>query len=172
MSDCEDSDYLTSTSDYIPDPFSPTISTTPSSRNITPFSPSSDTLYSPHHFHSRMASPKPAIPQPPFSTPPKLQSVEQVLKNNQGTNLPSLRTLTTALARDAIFGRDEMLKCSLSGRKQTKSLDQEKMNYIKTLVRTRVPDKAQIEFELLWASCRLSLSKCCQSLRTAVKKKL
>ena len=59
------------------------------------------------------------IPSRPFQTPPKLQPVEQVMKNHPGTNTASLRILTTALAKDAIFGRDDLIKCSLSGRNNT-----------------------------------------------------
>jgi len=43
----------------------------------------------------------PVIP-PPFDTPPKLSSVEQVLKNFPGRDVTSLRSLTMALARDAM----------------------------------------------------------------------
>ena len=50
--------------------------------------------------------PTPPIP-PPFGTPPKLTSVEQVLKDYPGVDTEGLRRLTVALARDAIFGRKE-----------------------------------------------------------------
>ena len=107
------------------------------------------------------------IPPPPFRTPPRLQSVEQVMSNCTGTDVASLRVLTTALARDAIYGREEMVRSSLSGRRGTGVLSQEKLNYIKTLVRSRVPDKPSVEFEHIWTLCRGSLSKSCQALRTA-----
>ena len=89
------------------------------------------------------------IPSPPFSTPPKLQPVEKVFNNHPGSDVASLRTLTLALAREAIFGREELTKCSLSGRKNsgTLLLNTEKMDYIKSLVQSRVPNKSQIEFE-------------------------
>ena len=44
-----------------------------------------------------------SIPQPPFKTPPKLRTVEQVMHNYSGTGLAALRKLTTALAREAIL---------------------------------------------------------------------
>ena len=122
------------------------------------------------------SSPQPqqvsSIPPPPFQTPPKLQSVEQVMSNYTGTDVASLRVLTTALAREAIFGREEMSKASLSGRKGTGQLHQEKLNYIKTLVKSRVPDKPAVEFEHIWTLCRASLSKSCQALRHGAKRKL
>ena len=43
------------------------------------------------------------IPPPPFSTPPKLKSVEQVMSDVPGSDVASLRLLTTALARNAIL---------------------------------------------------------------------
>ena len=112
------------------------------------------------------------IPPPPFRTPPKLQSIEQVMSNYTGTDVASLRVLATALARDAIFGREEMSSSSLSGRKGTGVLNQEKLNYIKTLVKTRVPGKPAVEFEHIWTLCRSSLSKSCQAIRHGAKRKL
>ena len=72
---------------------------------------------------------------PPFTTPPKLKPIEQVLADNPGSSVANLRNLALCLARDAIFGRDEMGKCSLSGRKNTCSFDEKTMEYIKTVVR-------------------------------------
>ena len=91
---------------------------------------------------------------------------------NPGTTEKALRSLTTALAREAIFGRDDMAKRSLSGRKNTVVLDQKKTDYIKTLVRSHVPNKSAVEFEFIWKQCRDSLSKSCQTLRTSKKKRL
>ena len=91
------------------------------------------------------------------------------MNNNIGTDLTSLRRLTTALAREAIFGTDELIKHSLTGRCDTLKLDGEKVNYIKTLVRTRVPNKSKVEFEEWWKG---SLSKSCQTLRSSAKKKM
>ena len=78
--------------------------------------------------------------------------------------------LTVALARDAIFGRDELATKSLSRRKNTGVLDSEKLNYIKTLIYSRVPQKSPVELEYIWTLCRTSLSKSCQTLRA--KKRL
>ena len=111
----------------------------------------------------------PKVPQPPFKTPPKLQPVEYVLKNFPGKEVAILRNLTTALARDAIFGRAELAK--LSGRKNTVPLPSEKLDYIKTLVRSRVPEKSAVEFEWIWSLCRASLSKSCQGVRTNARKR-
>ena len=111
------------------------------------------------------------IPPIPFSTPPKLKSVEQVLRENTGTDILSLRKLATALAREAIFGRKEMTSKSLSGRYATGELDRRKIDYIKSIVHSRVPKKSDVEFEAIWKQCHGSLSKSCQTLRNSEKKK-
>ena len=111
------------------------------------------------------------IPPPPFRTPEKLQPIDSILREYQGEQVPTLRLLAVALARDGIFGREVLAKNSLSGRKGTGVLDQAKLEYIKTLVRTRVPKKSDVEFEYIWSLCRGSLSKCCQGLRSSLKKR-
>ena len=63
------------------------------------------------------------------------------------------------MAREAIFGRKEITSKSLSGRYSTGELDRRKMDYIKSLVHSRVPKKSDIEFEAIWKQCRGSLSK-------------
>lgn len=90
---------------------------------------------------------------------------------NSGCDNASLRKLTTALAREAIFGRDEMAAKSLSGRRNTKELDKAKLDYIKTLVHSRVPKKSKVDFEEIWKQCRGSLSKSCQTLRNNIRNK-
>lgn len=93
------------------------------------------------------------------------------MKNNPGRDLASLRKLTTALAKEAIFGWEEMMKKSLTGHKDTGELDKNKIDYIKTLVHSRVPNKSDSEFEETWKWCRGLLSKSCQTLRNSAKKK-
>ena len=75
---------------------------------------------------------------------------------------------TTALAREAIFGKEEMARKSLTGRKSTGEM---RVDYIRTLVHSRVPKKQSVEFESTWKWGRGSLSKSCQTLRNSAKKK-
>ncbi len=89
----------------------------------------------------------------------------------RGNDTASLRLLTVALARDCIFGRDVLVKRSIGGRQGYKPLDPEKMEYIKALIRSRVPEKPKIEFEHIWGLCRTSVGKSCQGLRMSEKKK-
>ena len=88
-----------------------------------------------------------------------------MLNENTGTSNTALRNLTISLAKHAIFGREELAQCSLSGRKNTATLNECKVNHIKALIRGRVLSSSAVEFEYLWDQCRASLSKCCQSLR-------
>ena len=113
----------------------------------------------------------PPLP-PPFNTPPKLRAVEEVMKDHQGTDVNSLRRLATAIAREAIFGKKELQNSSLSGKNRTGILDKNKLDYIKNVVRSRVPTMSELEFEFLWKMCRSSISKSCQTLRTGAKRKL
>ena len=113
-----------------------------------------------------------SIPPPHFSTPPKLRSVQDVMNDRPGTDVQRLRELAIALARDAVFGKDQLVKCSLSGRKHTGTLDQEKLDYIKMAVHSRVPNKSPVEFEHIWQLCRSSISKSCQALRLNARRKL
>ena len=55
------------------------------------------------------------------------------------------------------------------GINRTGTLDETKLNYIKALIRGRVPQMPDIEFT--WELCRRSLSKCCQSLSKGCKDK-
>ena len=125
---------------------------------------------------SQSSTPRPSsasianILPPPFKTPPKLRKVEEVMGDHGGTDIVSLRNLTTALAREAIFGKEELAKNSLSGRNNTGILDKEKLTYIKTLVKSRVPRMTPAEFEYAWTLCRGSLSKSCQALRVTTKR--
>jgi len=119
------------------------------------------------------------VPPPHFSTPPKLKPVEQVMRDYPGDSLEALRRLAGALARDAIFGRDTLRRSSLSGRPKkgqtTPSeipLDEEKMEYIKTVVRSRLPNTSALHFEAIWSKCRNTISKACQTLRDSTKKKV
>ena len=88
-----------------------------------------------HQTESRCNQQNP--PPLPFSTPPKLQPVEKVMNDHPGNDVATLRELSIALARDAVFGREELIKNSLSGRKNTGSLDRKKMDY--TVIHTRCP---------------------------------
>ena len=109
---------------------------------------------------------------PPLNTPPKLLSVDDVMRDYPGNAIFTLRRLTTALARDAIFGKEALRRSSLSGKNNTGCLEKRKLECIIALVRSLVPTVADITFEAIWAKCRSLLSKSCQTLRVTAKKKI
>ena len=110
--------------------------------------------------------PPEVVPKPPFSILPGLKPVNQVLSEVRGTSDDALIKLAIALAKQSIFGKEEMERGSLSGRGDLLALDEQKVNYIKEVVRSRVP-RSEVDFEAsaVWKSCRQSLSKVCQSFR-------
>ena len=83
-----------------------------------------------HHLGGSGESGTQTIPPPPFSTPPKLCTMKHVMNNNPGSDVASLRILTVALGRDAIFGKDKLATKSLSGRKNMAVLNPDKLNCI------------------------------------------
>ena len=90
--------------------------------------------------------------------------------DNPGSDEASPRQLTTALTREAIFGRDALCRSSFSGKNNTGSLEKHKLDYIKAVVKSRVPNMPEVTFEGIWSKCRASLSKLCQTLCTMAKK--
>ena len=90
-----------------------------------------------------------------------------VLKDHPGTGIANLRNLAISLARDAIFGKEEMMSSSLSCRKNTTALDKKKLSYIKTIIQSRVLRMSETEFASLWILYRSSISKSCQGFCTS-----
>ena len=99
-----------------------------------------------------------------------IDCVERVMMDNPGCNVGSLRRLTMALTREAIFGKEALWKSSLSGKNQTGCLEKNKLDYIKAVVKSRVPNMPEVQFEGIWSKCRGSLSKSCQTLRISAKR--
>ena len=92
--------------------------------------------------------------------------MKDVLSNHTGTEVADLRNLAISLARDTIFGKQEMIHSSLSGKKNsnTATLDEKKINYIKTVVCSRFPvclEKDLILFGHFVVDQSLSLVKYC-----------
>ena len=90
-----------------------------------------------------------------------------------GEDTSTLRRMAIAIARDSIFGQEALRSGSLrgGGKSNTGSLDKKKMEYIKTVIRTRVPNLSSLEFEGVWDKYRSSISKSCQTLRDSAKHK-
>ena len=92
------------------------------------------------------------VPCPSFSTPQKLVPVEQVMKDYPGKDTSTLQKLSCALARHSIFGKHALRNSSLrgGGMSKTARLDKQKLEYIKAVVHTRVPELSAISFEAVW----------------------
>ena len=60
------------------------------------------------------------------------------MNDHPGNDIATLRELAIALAHDVVFGQEKLIKNSLSGRKNTGSLDRKKLDY--TLKLWFVPD--------------------------------
>jgi len=45
-----------------------------------------------------------------FLTPPKLQPVDKIMSDHSGNDVATLRELAIALAHDAIFDQEELIK--------------------------------------------------------------
>jgi len=76
------------------------------------------------------------------------------------------------LAKDAIFGKEEMMRCSLSDRKNTVTLDEKKLKYIKTIVQSRVPRMSETEFEHLGYFVKVQFLNHANVFALKVKRKL
>ena len=64
--------------------------------------------------------------------------------------MASMRMLAVSLARDAVFGREEWAKTSLGSRKGSdlQPANKEKMDYIKTLIYSRMPKKSKVRVRI------------------------
>ena len=72
------------------------------------------------------------------------------MRDYPGTDVHSLRRLATGMAREVIFGKKELQQSSLRGKNSTSSLDATKLEYIKNVVRLRVPSMSPVEYEYVW----------------------
>jgi len=81
--------------------------------------------------------------------------------------------MSCALAHQSIFGKDTLFRGNLrgGGKNNTASLDKEKLEYIKAVVRTRIPNMSSVAYKAVWDNCKESISKCCQTMRDSAKKK-
>ena len=85
------------------------------------------------------------------------------MKDIPGKDVNSLRLLALRLARDAIFGREQW---ALSGRGPLGKANLKKLDYIRSLIESRIPNKSKVEYDCLCNMCHTSLSKSAQALRT------
>ena len=85
-------------------------------------------------------------------TPPILKPVEKVMNDQTGNDVATLREVVIALARDAVFGREELI---VAGKTQEASIER---NWI-ILKQYCTPDSQTCcrYFEQIWTLCRQSM---------------
>ena len=91
-------------------------------------------------------APASLLPQP-FSTPPKLLPVGEVMQDYPSNDIFTLQRLTTALACDTIFGKQALGRSSLSEKNNTECMEKRKLEYIKMLVRSWVLTMSDVTFQ-------------------------
>ncbi len=84
----------------------------------------------------------------------------------KGRDIQALRGLAILLARGCVLGDQVLIRSSPSGKGSSKQLDPDKMQQIGMLIRQRVRDLSELEFEFVWGKCVVSISKACQNLRS------
>ena len=97
-------------------------------------------------------------PQPLPARTPGLSPLEKVMRRFPRRSVSTLRKLTIALALH-VFGEDVMARSTISGRYNTAQFDQNKLDYIKTLVRDRARMSNSNFESVVWSKCMDSLKK-------------
>ncbi len=98
-----------------------------------------------------------------------LRTVQEVLQQNTKLwNESSAGTLSQRLAKDAIFGREVMRKCTPNGTREYPALPREELYELKTTLFRQFPKfhKCPANFEALWKKCMTSIEQACKRLRS------
>ncbi len=98
----------------------------------------------------------------------KLRSVRDVLTvNNHLRNESSASTLCQRLAKEAIFGKEVMKKCTPSGTRDFPALPQEELFELKTIMFRQFPKfhHTPVSFEGIWKKCVVAIEQACKRLR-------
>ena len=117
--------------------------------------------------------PEPGTPIQPISAPTAnseeaLTSIDAVLqKYPKLCNQRNVSRLAVKLARESTFGLQVMRESTPHGTLTLKKLPANKLNTIKTTIRTFFPpsDNAVAEFELTWKACVESIAQACKHER-------
>ena len=77
------------------------------------------------------------------------------------------KTLAVKLARDAIFGDDVLIRCTVAGERDHPGLPVNELSQLKQVLFTQFPQfwPSPIEFEPLWKDCVDSIGQACKRLR-------
>jgi hypothetical protein len=77
-------------------------------------------------------------------------------------------TLATKLAKEAFFGDDVLVQCTIAGERDYPGLPEEELMQLKHAVFMQFPRfwNSPQEFEPLWKKCQASIGQACKRLRT------
>ena len=80
-------------------------------------------------------------------------------------------TLATKLAKEAFFGEDVLIQCTVVGERDYPGLPVEELMQLKHAVFMQFPQiwNSPQEFEPLWKKCQASIGQACKRLRTNAK---
>ena len=80
-------------------------------------------------------------------------------------------TLATKLAKEAFFGDDVLVQCTVSGERDYPGLPVEELIQLKHAVYMQFPQywNSPQEFEPLWTKCKASIGQACKRLRSNAK---
>ena len=98
-----------------------------------------------------------------------LRSVDEVLEENAKLRTESTAgTLCQKLAKEAIFGKAVMKKCTPNGTREFPALPREELYKLKTVMFKQFPRYRSCPgaFESLWKKCMTSIEQACKRLRT------
>lgn len=102
----------------------------------------------------------------------KLKSADEVMHNNPDLCCAAnVSKLACKLAQEAFFG-NQVLMCSTVTGKVGAALDQQKMDMLQTVLRTKIfPDMTIDNFrDTIWCQCKNSIAALCKRLRKKQKK--
>ena len=87
------------------------------------------------------------LPPLAFITPHKLVPVKEAIEEYSESDMATLQKLTTALTREAMFGKEEICRSSLRRQNNNGGVNRKTSHYIKTVIKSCVPNMPEVHFE-------------------------
>ena len=81
--------------------------------------------------------------------------------------LSKASTLAVKLAKEAFFGDNVLVRCTVAGGREFPGLPQKEMQELKGVMLRQFPQfwQAPVQFELTWKDCCESIGQACKRLR-------
>lgn len=113
--------------------------------------------------------PNASAPLPSSEIPKeRLRDVQEILEGNAKLRTESTAgTLCQKLAKEAIFGKEVMKRCTPSGTREFPALPREELYELKLIMFRQYPrfHTCPGTFESLWKKCMISIEQACKRLR-------